>query len=52
MRQGIANYMKQLTLLTDWNDTVWMTVEQVVVTRGKRLKFKFYTGSEVEVALA
>lgn len=49
----LENYKKQPVLLTDWNDTVWMmTVEKVIVTKEWKLKFRFYTGTEVEVALA
>ena len=30
---------------------VLITVDEAIVSRDKRIKFKFYTGAEVEVAL-
>ena len=30
---------------------VLITVEEAVVNKGKRIRFKFYTGAEIEVAL-
>ena len=52
LQMFLENYKKQPVLLTDWSDAVWMmTVERVVVTNNRKLKFRFYTGSEVEVGL-
>lgn len=52
LKTFLENYKKQPELLTDWSETVWiMTVDRVVVTRDEKLRFKFYTGAEIEVAL-
>ena len=48
----LKNYEEQPILLESWNEAAWaLTVEKVIVTKRRKLKFKFYTGTEVEVAL-
>lgn len=45
-------YKKQPDFVADWDPAIWvMTVEQVLVGREGRMRFKFYTGAEIEVTL-
>ena len=48
----LEKYKKQPSFMAEWDSAIWlMTVEEAVVSRDKRIRFKFYTGAEVEVAL-
>ncbi len=45
-------YKKQPDFVAEWDPAIWvMTVEQVLVGREGRMRFKFYTGAEIEVTL-
>ena len=45
-------YKKQPDFVAGWDPAIWvMTVEQVLVRRDGRMRFKFYTGAEIEVTL-
>lgn len=46
----IRTLKKQPTVLTEWNDTIWIVmVEKAIVHRDKSITFVFYNGSEVTV---
>ena len=48
----LETYKKQPSFMAEWDPAIWlMTVEEAVVNKGKRIRFKFYTGAEIEVAL-
>ena len=48
----LEKYKKQPSFMAEWDSAIWlMTVDEAIVSRDKRIRFKFYTGAEVEVAL-
>ena len=45
-------YKKQPEFVAEWDPSIWiMTVDQVLVQRNGKIRFKFYTGAEIEVTL-
>lgn len=45
-------YKKQPDFAAEWDPSLWiLTVEVVKVFEDKRMRFKFYTGAEIEVTL-
>lgn len=48
----LETYKKQPSLMAEWDSAIWlMTVESARVKKDRRIRFKFYTGTEIEVAL-
>ena len=46
----IRTLKKQPTVLTEWNDTIWIVmVEKAIVHRDKSITFVFYNGSKVKI---
>ena len=42
----------RLELVAEWDAAIWiMTVEKALVLRNNRMRFKFYTGAEIEFTL-
>ena len=48
----LEEYKKQPDFVAEWDAAIWiMTVEKALVLRNNRMRFKFYTGAEIEVTL-
>ena len=48
----LEEYKNQPDFVADWDPAIWiMTVEHALVFKDNRMRFKFYTGAEIEVTL-